>query len=344
MDIEFASATRHLLSTLVKIIPEYPQLEPFRDVSLNNWRKYGSHNLLSSTKKSFRLQVNQREFGAALFADAQHLLNHATEHKAHTLSIGQSGLALSPSWTCVTLYYCALYLALAWTRIANNTILFLDKDAIAEFCRGAAQLPGAGTYRATLAVDDSTGEATLDLQKCNTSHFHEAVWIAVCAEVASLATSIKAQTASRKPSEDEILVLRAMALFQGLSFREPLAWPSKLRNAINYRPGFSYRNIVRHNFLKIESRLKRPALINFAAVVEFGEKAKRAVLGKGSPVDAPNDSMDLLIAQSAIIERLSEDALEEILVVRDAKCSARTMRQQYRKLHTEVNCLIGSIA
>jgi len=235
---------RQLLSGLIDVVPEFTELEPYRDRNLNNWRKAGSYFLQGSTAKSFVLQVAQREYGAVLFAEGQHLLNHAAEHRAHLLNAIKSNREPSPSWTLVTFYYFSLFVAMAWTRASNAAILYLDKDSIAEYCSGAGAKPGGGAFEAMASLDSQTGISSVEFRKCATTHFHEAVWISVFKQTRKLFQAIRLQSSVRKATVEEILALRGLELFDGLTFDSPQAWPSKFRNAINYRPGFSYRSVV----------------------------------------------------------------------------------------------------
>ncbi|QYG05647.1 hypothetical protein [Janthinobacterium sp. PAMC25594] len=137
---------RYLSEKLLDAIPEFTELEPFRDKNLNNWRMNGAYSFHSATSKSFKLVVNSREYAAVIFADAQHLLNHASEHRAHVLDNSLT-TEPSPSWTFVSLYYFSLFIAMAWSRVSNNAVLYLDKDAIKEFCGTVVGLPGGGAFR-----------------------------------------------------------------------------------------------------------------------------------------------------------------------------------------------------
>ncbi|MCH8619212.1 hypothetical protein [Undibacterium sp. TS12] len=328
---------------LLNVIPEFTALEPFRDNNLNTWRTQGAHSLLTSTKNSIVLSVNQREYASTLFSEAQHLLNHASEHRAHLLDYKNIKDEPSPSWVFVSLYYFSLFIAMAWTRVANGAVLYLDKEAIIEYCGSASIKPGGGAYKASLALDSTTGAAKVNLRKCSTSHFHEAVWIAVSNEVESAIVWIISLSNSRKPTSEELLSLRALNLFRGLSFNDPLVWPSMLRNAINYRPGYSYRTVINHNFLRIRSRLERPSFLHFEELVAFGERAKSATRGVAHPSEIANDSVELLIAQSLVLESFTEDALASICDVRNLESSAGRLRQRFNRKYCNTNSILAKV-
>jgi hypothetical protein len=300
---------------------------------------HGSYSLSSSTKKSFTLQVTQREFGSALFADSQHLLNHATEHRAHLLSHIADDRSASPSWTFVTLYYFALFIALAWTRASNGSILYLDKKAIEKYCGMATVKPAGGAYSARLYIDPSTQIPFVEFKKCSSSHFHEAVWIAVNKSVNDIFQEINQQSQARKLDAEEILALRALGIFSGYSFKEPLVWPSKLRNGVNYRPGFSYRSVLKNNSLKLPSKLRRNGFSSLTELVEHGERMKAKLSGVGSPTDMPNECIDLLVAQSLLLEKYTEETFRVLCDKNELKQSS--FRQ--RKIYAGANCSEASM-
>lgn len=334
---------RHLLSQLVDVIPEYTRLEPYRDLNFNNWRKSGSYSLLSANTKSFVLQVVQREYAAVLFAEGQHLLNHAAEHRAHLLNTLSTKREPSPSWTFVTLYYFSLFVAMAWTRASNAAIIYLDKEAIAEFCPGAVAKPGGGAYEIIGRLDPSTGVFSVEFKKCGASHFHEAVWVAINKQTKKISQEIKLQTSRRKTAPDELLALRGLALFDGLSFDRPEVWPSKLRNEINYRPGFSYRSVVKNNFLRTIARLNKPALANLDSVITYGEYAKNSVCGFDDPSDVANECVDLLVAQTVFIEIMTEEVFMHICKIQGLESSALSQRKLFSRNNAVIRSYISPL-
>ncbi len=329
-----SAAARFVLTRLIDVVPEFTQLEPFRDNNLNNWRKTGAYSVVGVSSKGFTLQVNQREYAATLFADAQHLLNHASEQRANILVQLEADADPSPSWLFVSLYYFSLFAALAWGRANNAAVIYLDKDAIGTFCQGNSGAPGGGAYRLSLTTDPTTGAALLEAKKCGASHFHEAVWISVCASVADAEKWVRSLSLSRQPTPDEIHALRVFQLFGGMRFSDPLIWPSRLRNAINYRPGYSYRTAINHNFLRIGSRLRQASTADMESLLLIAEKARAVALKATDPTHVSNELVDLLIVQSVAIEAYTDEALHELCISKDLECSARALRRRFNKKHS----------
>ncbi|AIV78622.1 hypothetical protein X994_1790 [Burkholderia pseudomallei] len=331
MEAAFQSIIRNSLTGLFDVFPIYTEIEPYRDKNLNAWREVGAYNIISSTKSGFELQVNQREYGAYLFAEIQHLLNHAAEHRAHLISVVKNGDETSPSWGFVSLYYMSLFVAMAWTRISNQTVLYLDKDAVDKYCAGSAIRPGGGAYEAVSHFDSKSGMSSVYFKKCPSSHFHEAVWTSIINRAESLFSVIQSESKSRKATADELTSLRALKLFNVSNFKDRHVWPSKIRNAVNYRPGFSYRSVLRNNNLRTVSRLGKSNLPDVDAVITFGERAKYAASGVKEPSDAPNACLDLLIAQTLLMESIVSGTVAELCAIQGLSCSASRQRNTFER-------------
>lgn len=323
---------RYLAQRLVDVVPSFTAVEPYRDLNLNVWRTAGSHYLLSANAKGFNLGANQRDYASHLISEVEHLLNHAAEHRAHLVNSLSTGDEPSPAWAFVSLYYFALFVAMAWTRCANRGVLYLTKDAIKEYCGSpAGQLPGGGAFYAAAGLDPATGVFGVDFRKCSRSHFHEAVWIEAADQAAKAAVWLQTLSSGRRPTSDEMLDLRSMKLLADSKFEDPLVWPSTLRNALNYRPGFGYRSVPKHNKLKTAARLVRRKWANLEELVAFGESAKAALKTVRDPSDAPNDAMDLLVAQALSLENHVEAALKHLYSIQDLQCSAGPARRRFAR-------------
>lgn len=322
-----------LLPQLSVAIPAFTDLEPYRDRNLNNWRIQGAHSLFTSNTLGFVLKVNDREYGATLFAEAQHLLNHSTEQRAHVISelANCPAQSLSPSWLFVTLYYLSLYVAMAWTRAANSAIIYLDRDAIKNYCGPVAKFPGAGAFELSLHIDPATLTPYVSFKKCSTSHFHEAVWITAHRIAKNVSEEIKSRSSLRKVTTEELLCLRGLSLFEGYSFSTPLFWQSRARNGVNYRPGFSYRSVVKNNFLHTRSKLRGPRFNSLSDVVALGERAKGALRGTIDPFDSIDSCVELLVSQTLFIEAATEATLMQLCTFHEIRSSAFSARKAFRR-------------
>lgn len=323
---------RYLTQSLVGIVPAFTDIEPYRDKNLNVWRRSGSHFLTASNTKGFDLGANQREYAGHMISEVEHLLNHAAEHRTHLVNSLSTKDEPSPAWMFVSLYYFSLFVAMAWTRCINRGIVYLNRDAIKEYCGiSATQVPGAGAFCASARLDSETDKFEVDFRKCSRSHFHEAVWIEA-AEAAKKASSwLLTLSTARSPTADEMIDLRSMKLFADSKFDDPLVWPSTLRNALNYRPGFGYRSVPKQNRLKTSARLARRRWANMEGLVSFGESAKSALASVREPSDSPNEAIDLLIAQALSLEAHVEAALRHLYSIQGLQCSASAARKRFAR-------------
>ncbi len=335
-----SAAGRYVLAQLLDIVPEFTSLEPFRDRSVSTWIREGSFSVVSASSRSLTLRVNQREYAAHLVAEIHHLLNQASEHRAHLMR--HLDADSSPSWLLVSVYYLSLYVAMAWSRAINCAVLYLDRQILMKMC-GSGVVPHAGAYQATLSLDHTTGVATLQVSKAKHSHFHEAVWVALHSKLEEAGDWVRTLSVHRKPTTDEIQTLSAFSLFQGLQFQEPMTWPSQLRNGVNYRPGFSYRTVLRHNFLRTSAVLGQAAFANLGEVIAYGNRAKIAMRGALNPIEVANDSFKLLIAQSLVLEFILDEATGQLLVTRDLECSAARLRRQFNERHCTANSILHRV-
>lgn len=326
---------RYFLRSLLDVVPVYTTLEPYRDLNMNVWRTKGAHSLVSSDSSKFVLNVNQREYATNLLAEIQHLLNHAMEHRAHLVNSLSTGDEPSPAWTFVSLYYFSLFVAMAWTRIANKGIFYLDKDAISEYCRSSPKSPGAGAFCATASQDPVTLAFHVTFKKCTRSHFHEAVWLCAANEAKEVADWVGQLSSGRSATAEELVSLRAMRLFVGSKFKDPQTWPSVLRNSLNYRPGFGYRSIPKNNNLKIRSRLVKTKWSNISDAVSFGERAKNALGNTKEPFDSVNDAVDLLIVQSVLLESFVEESVRHLCSLQNLTCSATMQRAKFGRVYSQ---------
>jgi hypothetical protein len=325
------AVSRVFLSDLVEAIPAFTQLEPYRDRNFNAWRSKGAHSFHSSTTSWFELQVNSREFGATAFAEAQHLLNHAAEQRAHVLNALSSKGEPSPSWLFVTVYYMALYVAMSWTRSANSAVVYLDRDAIKQYCGPTSRAPAAGAFELRSYLEPSTSICYVRFKKCGSSHFHEAVWIAVHALARRAYEAINLASLGRKATEEECLALRGLNLFQGYQFDSPLYWQSKARNGVNYRPGYSYRSVVKNNIMRTVAKLAKPRFAGIEDAIALGERAKASLRGVKDAFDSIDSCLDLLISQTLVVELITESTLREVCRYHELSSSAFTARESFRR-------------
>lgn len=207
-------------------------------VPLHVWRRNGAFNVISCTKKEIVIEAAGIEIGMALLADTEYLLDHAAEHRAIIFDIVTSSEWHSPAWAVVTSYYWAFYSALALTRLVGESTWFLDRNALTELkvLAGATEQPGAGALHLSVMPYNTATTRTIKLHPTK-AQLHDSVWMAVQQTISDVFTHTNEDSDSK---EYRLwLALKSAGNLLGSD------WASKLRNAVNYRSGCGYREVIR---------------------------------------------------------------------------------------------------
>lgn len=333
--------SRFVQGRLSEVIPEHTNVESYRDENLNNWRSKGSYSSVSVSKSHFSLSVNRYEYGQVLFADIQHLLNQVTEQRAHICNALVAREEPSPTWLFVSTYYLAFYAAMAWSRAINQAIIYLDKEAISKFCFAKVGIPAGGAYEFRL-TPNATNSPIVTGKKLSNSHFHEAVWVACTNSTSALRKQLQQEISARKPMQEELVALRTLDCFEGFTFEHPHFWQSSLRNALNYRPGFSYRSVCNNNILRLASQYKKAHSKGLDDTLAAAEKMKQITLGNLSPVECPNEATLLMLHQASLLEFHVGEALQQLCQDRGFKNVAHSERLKFtKKFMKDSNTVIG---
>ena len=216
---------------------------------LHKWRSEGSFRVPSCDKSGIVIETASAEIGEALWADAEHLLNHAAEQRVALLNSVSTGGWVSPAWTFVTIYYWAFFSAVAITRMAGDTIWRLDGGALEEFKRlaSSADKPASGAMKVSLepisATDCRAKLAPTGLR------FHEAIWKKAHQTIRELAEIAKKQSRESLDARLWQTLKRAADLLGD-------DWPSRTRNQINYVPGYAYCEVTQTTWLSL-SEIRR---------------------------------------------------------------------------------------
>lgn len=329
-------AVSALQRSLLNSIPPNSELGTGVQTSVWDWRKKGSIQPLAIHSSSLELFINPYEFGEAIYCDIQHLMNHAAEHRARLFCGISLSTDPSPSWTFVTTYYWALFLALTISRLQNKVILFLDKDSVQALSAGATGTSlGGGVFRMTVGDFETTSRRRAEIKKARSGHFHDVAWNDIYSLAQKFVTELESSSKFRKLSDDELLDLRAFRCFTKVRFKEPHAWQSTLRNAVNYRHGFSYRSITKNNNIDLAHLIMRPNQDSFENLVQECESIVLELTETKDPLDAPGTAAQLVMYQALILDHYCR-------VVIEAFCESRGIDQQIGKARTDFLALHGA--
>lgn len=330
-------AVSALQRSLLNAIPPDSALGSGTQTSVWDWRKGGAIQPIAINASSLELYLNPYQFGEAIYCDIQHLMNHATEHRARLVSGISLNTDPSPSWTFVTTYYWALFISLTISRFRNKIILFLDKDSVQAI---SAEIPGralgGGVFRISVGDFETTSRRRAELKKAKSGHFHDVVWNDIYALAQAFVVELELISKSRRLSDDELLDLRAFRCFTNVRFREPHAWQSTLRNAVNYRHGFSYRSVINSNIINLAQLVSRPSQGTFEKLVEACEAVVSDLKATNDPLDAPGASAQLVMYQALILDCYCRAVMKSF-------CQARGVTQEIAKERADFLTLYGAV-
>ena len=316
---------QYLRGLSLDAIPRGTKVFHTRAVPLHAWRSQGAFTVLACTKSEITIETAGTEIGSVLLADAEHLLDHAAEHRATVYDALKSGNWYSPAWVLVTTYYWSFFSALALTRLTGHTVWFLDRAALRDMrtLAGAAVQPSAGALYLNVEpfVSATTREISLKPSK---SQLHDALW----RTTHGLIQNVSAQT-NQNANGSEYRLWWSLARVAQLWGPD---WPSKVRNAVNYRPGSCYREIVRRNRVDTMQRVRLGTPFEFTDLMELIEDDVLKIGTATAPNDALQFSSGLLglfaIALSSLVEYLHAD-----LILRQA--GDQRWRELRRRFFTE---------
>lgn len=279
-----------------------------RAMPFHEWRTRGSFIVASCTKKAIVIEAAGAEIGAVLLADTECLLDHAAEHNASIFSSLVEGAWSSPAWTVVTAYYWSFFSMMALTRLTGHSAVFLDRPSLLEFrtLAGAVEQPGAGALYLDIDPDTTaTTNRTLTLMPSKVQ-LHEAVWIA--------AHRLISDVVAHADEETNALEYRFWSLLKRAGDLFGRDWCSKLRNSVNYKPGFGYREVTRRSQIDMSRQMMRFTPLSIRNAIESFEGALNAIPRGMAPSDDVKLFSRLLgfysIVAAAIVDSLHADLLD----------------------------------
>lgn len=309
MTIPKSSVWQELRASCLDAIPRESRIDWTRPASLSAWQATGFYSVPAMTSKSFRVVVSAPDFGAALLTDAEFFLDHAAEHQATLWQIIQGNDWSSPGWSLVTLYYWGFFLTLALTRLLGVSAWFMPRDVVLSFrdlaAPSLAKPPGAGSFRIECGQMLSATDREVLLLKAG-GRVHEELWSIywnICRE-----KRLAVAASTLDPLEDRLYTVIARA---GMALGSD--WPSALRNAINYRPGFAYSAVRGNRALYGFRRLANPRSYTGEELIGKLEDALSSLQGARSIFDAPHEGATLLVAYVLVLHALATEMHGELL-------------------------------
>lgn len=303
------SCRSHALTSIADGSSFSPQ-NPF---TLTSWRQRGSFSVVTASPKGFALECSAAEIGSALLGDIEYLFNHVAEHRALVHNSIKNSQWNSPAWLLVTIYYWGLFAALIWTRLLGKGVIYLDRQSIKELRTLAIHTKGSpsggGTYRLRTGNDISATTREAILEKLPAAHFHECAWQQIIRD----AKDRFDQYASEDTDKAEF------KMFKCLAFSDPTstdAWPSDLRNAVNYRPGFAYTQAIKTPGLDLVHFIKSHSFKSIDDVIDTYALELRKITSTSRIGTTPSNYSRVMFLKTVILTSLCEELFAEVLGIR----------------------------
>ncbi len=301
-----STAWQVLRGEALRFIPSPTKLYFTQALPLRDWRLKGSYVVTSSDKKRIVLRASSSEMANVIFADVEFLLDQAAEQRA-ALKIAATTLPWdSPAWTTVTAYYWSFFSALALTRIIGRSTWFLDKSALLDLralANVATGRPGAGTLLFEV-LPQQNSDCELHLTESGRNN-HEAVWHCFNKLVGRVFAA-----ANQNSSIDEYRLwwcLSECAKILGES------WPSEIRNDVNYKAGYAYREVMRLPKIKASSEIRKLSKMDLSALLASFEAEIYRMQGHSTFQDDLQTRSKLLIINALVLALISEAIHEDVL-------------------------------
>lgn len=294
-------------------ITDASSFSPHNPLTLTNWRQRGSFSVVTASSKGFTLHCSAAEIGSAMLGDIEYLFNHIAEHRALVHDVIKGTQWNSPAWLLVTIYYWGLFAALIWTRLLGKGIIYLDRQSVRDLRTLASTTSGSpsggGTYRIGIGEDLSATSREVMLEKLAASHFHECAWQQIIRD----AKCRFDQYADEDTDKTEFRMFRCLA-FPGHATTD--AWPSELRNAVNYRPGFAYTQVIKAPGLDLIQFIRNHPFRSVEDVVDTYELELNKITSVSSIATTPSSYSKVMFLKATILTSLCEELFAEVLQIR----------------------------
>jgi hypothetical protein len=297
---------QHLRALSLNTIPVGTRVFHTRATPLHEWRNKGAFQVNACTKSLITIETAAAEIGSTLLADVEYLLDNAAEHQAAVHDALTSGDWYSPAWVLVTTYYWSFFSGLALSRLAGRSVWFLDRAAVSQLraLSGSGAQPSAGAMNLTVGsfVSATNREITL---RPSRAQLHDAAWLATYKLIDDV-------LAHCDQNSNQLEYRLWWALKRVGDLWGP-AWPSKVRNRVNYRPGWGYKEVTRRDRIDTMKQVRHLSPLSFDTLLGSLEDDAIAIRSNREPENALEEGSRLLglltLTLSALVRALHEEII-----------------------------------
>ena len=276
--------------------------------ALADWNQDGFYTVQQSTRRGFVIIADTADIGSALLTDVEHLLDHAAEQQALVHLGMTSDRWTSPAWLLVTAYYWAFFSTVAFTRLIGQTVWFLDDTAVTNLSRLAPtgpDRPSPGAFNLSCGEVASANQREVRITKAS-GRIHDALWKRVFEVLGS-------RTKAVGDPEGNPMESRVFNCLSNASGRLGAAWPSSVRNAVNYRTGFAYKAVRGVRSIDLRSKIEHMAEWTVQSALEHLENETGKIAPSESIQVKPDPFCRALVFFAFIMQSLCVDLLEDLL-------------------------------
>jgi hypothetical protein len=297
---------QHLRGLALGVIPAGTAVYHTQAVPLREWRNRGTYIVSACTKKWIVIEAAGVEIAEALLSDVEYLLDHSAEQQASVRNAVVGTLWYSPAWALVTAYYWGFFAALALTRLAGRSVWFLDRPSLNDLktLAGANEQPNAGAMFISIGAYLSGTNRELILRPSK-AQLHDAVW--------SVTQTLIKDILSHSDQAASPLEFRLWRALTRIGDIWGARWPSQVRNAANYQPGFAYREVIRRDRIDLMRRVRLVAPVSFESLIGLIEDDSLRVSAGSDPLDTMELSSGLLGLYSAALSAVARSLHSEVI-------------------------------
>ena len=302
------AAWQHLRQLALTIVPDGTHIPSGQPPTLSVWLSEGAFTVAATSGQSFDLTAAQVEIASALFTEAAYHLDHAAEHSVTVRNQLAADRWFSAAWLCVTFYYWAFFAALSLTRLIGKTSLFLSRSTVTNLhilSNSASRSLGQGPFLLECSPALTVSYLNVSVRKSGRSRVHDLIWRLVFETVAGLASIAKAGAGSL---EDRLYA----ALDRSAQLLGP-AWPSDLRNLINYSPGKGYTNVRRSPGINAFGVIQAKQSPTFADALNRLEDNLARLPMRATVLDNPTIATAILVDLTFALDAIATDLHQEVV-------------------------------
>ncbi len=295
-----------LRSSFLQVVPPRTKSQYSRPRTLREWRGSGFYIVTQATSKRFDVLAAAPEISGVILSEAEFFLDHAAEHQVTISHHVHEQNWCSSAWLVVTAYYWAFYSGLALSRLLGDSVVFLDRsatDAFRTLATTQAGSPGPGAFRFKCGPLVTATERQLVFAKTS-GRLHDLLWKVLFERFDACSQTVNADKTNQ-------LEYRLFSALSGAVKQLRAEWPSTIRNAVNYQPGYGYVSVRQFAPFEVASYVRKPRQYGISEAVEkFENQLAAASMAEGAD---GRPAARMLLMLSILLHAISIEAHRDLI-------------------------------